>query len=432
MSDATEHQPETTSDISEDRSGLFQDVTGANLPTEYSFIRMLGKGSMAHVFLARNVELKRLVAIKVLRRELANDPIGRKRFVREAQAAARINHPSVTSVYTVGTLANDVPFIEMQFIEGSNLAELLRSQGRFEVSAARALLAQIAAALAAAHDCRVIHRDVKPANVLVETKTDQAFLTDFGVAGILESGTEEVTRLTREDDRLGDPTYMSPEQLRGEILTPQTDIYSLGVLACKILTTHGPFGDSEITDMAGAHIRRAPVNLHETYSDIPRELGDVLQRCLAKKPEHRPNAGVLAKIFDGTGKLHSDEEEQIRGALAGFLYELEKRKVYRAAVAYAAITFVVLQAADLVLPTLDVAAWVYRSIVIASLAGFPVTLALAWVFDLRQGRLMRTEDVDASFAQRVSPKQHLLLQALGLVLSVAISATVAWWLLANG
>ena len=89
MSDGTEHRPETASDISEDRSGLFQDVTGANLPTEYSFIRMLGQGSMAHVFLARNVELKRLVAINVLRRELANDPIGRRRFVREAQAAAR-------------------------------------------------------------------------------------------------------------------------------------------------------------------------------------------------------------------------------------------------------------------------------------------------------------------------------------------------------
>ena len=167
-------------------------------------------------------------------------------------------------------------------------------QGPFEVSAARALLAQIAAALAAAHDCRVIHRDVKPENVLVEAESGRAYLTDFGVAGILESGTEEVTRLTREDDRLGDPTYMSPEQLRGEALTPQTDIYSLGVLACNILTTHGPFGDAEITDMAWAHIRRAPINIHETRPDIPRELGDVLQRCLAKKPEHRPHAEALA------------------------------------------------------------------------------------------------------------------------------------------
>ncbi len=432
MNEGVEERAEEHTDFSEDRADQFHDVTGAMLPSDYSFIRMLGQGSMAYVFLARNVGLKRLVAIKVLRRELANDSVGRKRFVREAQAAARISHPSVTSVYTVGTLSNDVPFIEMQFIEGSNLAELLRSQGRFEVPVARALLAQIAAALAAAHECRVIHRDVKPANVLVEGKSGRAYLTDFGVAGILESGTEAVTRLTREGDRFGDPTYMSPEQLRGEVLTPQTDVYSLGVLACKILTTHGPFGDSEITDMAGAHIRRAPINIHEVCPDIPRELGEAVQRCLAKKPEHRPGAGVLTKIFDGTDKLDSDEEEPMRGALAGFLSELKNRKVYRAAVAYAAATFVVLQAADLILPPLDVPVWVYRSVVLASLAGFPVTLIMAWVFDLRQGRLMRAEDVDASFTRRVSPKQRLLLQALGVVLSVAISAIAAWWLLATG
>ena len=432
MSDGTEHRPETASDISEDRSGRFRDVTGAKLPPEYSFIRMLGQGSMAHVFLARNVALKRLVAIKVLRRELANDPVGRKRFVREAQAAARISHPSVTSVYTVGTLSNNIPFIEMQFIEGSNLAELLRSQGRFEVSAARELLTQISAALAAAHDCRVIHRDVKPANVLVEAESGRAYLTDFGVAGILESGSEEVTRLTRDGERFGDPTYMSPEQLRGEVLTPQTDIYSLGVLACKILTTYGPFGDSEITDMAGAHIRRAPINLHELRPDVPSELGNAVQRCLAKKPEHRPHAGVLAKIFAGTGEMDADEDEPVRGALAGFLGELKNRKVYRAMVAYAAATFVVLQAADLILPPLDVPVWIYRSIVLASLAGFPVTLVLAWVFDIRQGRLMRAEDVDTSFTRRVSPKQRLLLQVLGLILSIAISAATAWWLLASG
>lgn len=426
--DAENREPARTR-VSGEGTDRFLELEGVKLPSNLEFIRMLGKGSMAHVFLARDIALKRLVAVKVLQKKLAVDPIGRKRFVREAQAAARISHPCVTSVYTVGALSNDVPYIEMEYVEGNNLADVLRSQGRLDILVTRKLLAQLSRGLAAAHENRIIHRDVKPANVLIEPDFRRVFLTDFGVAGILESGSEVVTRLTRDGERFGDPKYMSPEQLRGEDLTVQTDVYSLGILGYEVLTLHGPFGGSEVTNLTAAHLRRPPLDLHALHPEIPTDLSDALKRCLSKKPEHRPRAKDLADLFAG---VDSDDpkSDAVPNAFVSFLHELEKRRVYRAAAAYAAITFVFLQVADLVLPGLNAPGWVFRFCVVASLAGFPVAVTLAWIFDIRRGRLTRTDDMSGSFARRASPLQRIILQVLGLSLSVAIAAAMAWWLLA--
>ena len=422
------NQDQSRSQTSRESSDQFLELEGVSLPPNLEFIRMLGKGSMAHVFLARDNALKRLVAVKVLQKKLAVDPIGRKRFVREAQAAARISHPCVISVYAVGALSNDVPYIETEYIEGNNLADMLRSQGRLDVLVTRKLLLQLSSALAAAHDNRIIHRDVKPANVLIETYSQRVFLADFGVAGILETGSEAVTRLTREGERFGDPTYMSPEQLRGEVLTVQTDVYSLGILGYEMLTLHGPFGNSEVTDVTGAHLRRPPLDLHVLHPEIPINLSDALKRCLSKKPEHRPRAKDLADLFEGVDS-DSPKSGEAPNVVVSFLHELEKRRVYRAAAAYGAITFILLQVADLVLPGLDAPEWVFKFCVVASLSGFPIAVALAWIFDIRQGRFMRTDNMTGSFARRTSPLQRLILQVLGLGLSVAIAAAIAWWLL---
>ncbi len=407
---------------------LFERETGAALPPDFSLIRKIGDGSMAHVFLVRNNALKRLAALKVFRRELATDPVACKRFVREAQAAARIQHPSVTTVYSVGALANDAPYIEMQYVDGTNLAELLPAGGRLSPSVTRDMLAQVARSLEAAHEQGVIHRDVAPANVLIESGRDHAYLTDFGVAGILQSGTEAVTRLTREGDRLGNPAYMSPEQLRGEVLTPQSDIYGLGLLGYEMLTLEGPFANADIRDVAAAHIRREPLDLCAIYPEIPADLGDLLRRCLAKKPEHRPTAALLAARLDGTDTAAGNEPDADDGMLDSFLKELQQRKVYRAAVAYAAGVFVVLQVADLLLPTFTSSDLPYRVLVVISLAFFPMLVALAWVYDLRQGRLTRTGDDELS-GRRLSGLPRLLMQVTGLVLSAAVSAGLAWWLL---
>ncbi len=436
LNEDAEKQAQTRSKPMEDGSGQFQGLEGASLPSNLDVIRILGNGSMACVYLVRNNALKRLAAVKVLHKKLAAEPIGRKRFVREAQAAARISHPCVTSVYTVGALSNDVPYIEMEYIEGNNLAEMLQSHGQLDVLAARKLLAQLASALAAAHANRIIHRDVKPANVLIQHESKRVFLTDFGVAGILDSGSEAVTRLTKEGERFGDPAYMSPEQLRGEALTPQTDIYSLGIIGYEILTLHGPFGDLEVTDLTRAHLRRPPLDLHVMHPDIPVDLSDALKRCLSKKPEHRPRAKDLEELFESVDPTSTNSDMALgaysapQSALVSFLREAKKRRVYRTAMTYAAITFVVLQMADLVLPPFGAPAWVFRVLVVASVAGFPVAVVLAWLFDLRQGRLLRTDETVGSFSRKTSRAQRLVLQALGLILSIALAAMAAWWFLA--
>jgi serine/threonine protein kinase len=331
-------------------------------------------------------------------------------------------------VYSVGALSNGSPYIEMQFVDGTNLAQLLRASGRLAPDVARRLLAQLAGALATAHENGVIHRDVAPANVLIGADSQRAYLTDFGVAGMLETGSEAVTRLTRQGDRLGDPTYMSPEQLRGEVLTPQADIYGIGLIGYEMLTLEGPFANADIKDVAAAHIRREPLDLCALSAAVPADLGDLLRRCLAKKPEHRPTAALLAARLTGADTAAVETPGEDGGVLGSFLKELRQRKVYRAAMAYAAAVFLVLQVADLLLPTFTSSDLPYRVLVVISLAFFPMLVALAWIYDLRQGRLTRTGDEELS-GRRLSGLPRLLMQVSGLVLSAALSGAMAWWLL---
>jgi len=405
------------------------DAIDFELPANLEAIRLLGHGSMATVLLARDTALKRLVAVKLLRRELSADPTCRRRFEREAQAAARLSHDCVTTVYSVGRLDNDVPYIVMEYVDGSNLAEILNAHGPFSVDEAVGLLVQISTALGAAHEQNIVHRDVKPANVLTDNKTGQATLTDFGVAAILETGTETMTRLTRVDERLGDPRYMSPEQLRGEPLTGQSDIYSLGIIGYELLTGKGPFDDPEIGNMASAHLRRPPPDLSQLRADVPQALSDTLKRCLAKSPANRPRAQDLPRLMQDPIDLSAGEGPA--GPVAGFLRELKQRNVYRAAVTYAAVSFLILQVADLVLPALTDSDAPYQITVIVCLAGFPLAIVLAWIFDLRNGRLVRTEDDEGTLSRSATPLQRLLLKLVGLGLSIMLVVVIARWLLST-
>jgi len=403
------------------------DANDFELPTNLESIRLLGHGSMATVILARDTVLKRLVAVKLLRRELAADPTCRRRFEREAQAAARLSHDCVTTVYSVGRLDTDEPYIVMEYVDGNNLADILSAHGPFGVDEAIGFLAQISSALAAAHEQNIVHRDVKPANVLIDNKTNQATLTDFGVAAILETGTEAMTRLTRLDERLGDPRYMSPEQLRGERLTGQSDIYGIGIIGYELLTGKGPFDDPEIGNISSAHLRRPPPDLNQLRADVPHTLSDALKRCLAKSPEQRPRARDLPRLLQNPIDLSVGEGPG--GPVVEFLRELKQRKVYRAAVTYAAASFLILQVADLVLPALSESGTLYRITVIACLAGFPLTIVFAWVFDLRNGRLVRTKNDESTVSRSATPLQRLLLKLMGLGLSITSVVVIARWLL---
>ncbi len=389
------------------------------LPQHLELVRPLGNGAMAEVFLTRDPGLKRLVALKVLRPELSQDTLCRKRFEREAQTAARLSHKNIPTIFSVGRLENGRPFIEMQYIQGRDLRAFLKSQGTLSLNKGLDLLQQIAAALNTAHQSQVVHRDIKPENILVDEQ-DHVWLCDFGVASIVESGGEALTRLTRAGERFGDPRYMSPEQIRGETLTPQSDIYSFAVLGYEVLTGQGPFDSGEIRDVASAHLRRPPPKLSAMKSDCPEWLSELLHRCLAKDANHRPSTtDVLETLKKPNSSQTTNSDES---TLSRFLDELKTRKVYQAAAAYAAAVFLLLQVADLTLPAFA-AGGLYNALVIGSLLGFPIIVVLAWIFDWRQGRLVKTQ------GGTEAKSQDRLLMQVGLGLCVIASLALAIWLI---
>lgn len=391
------------------------------LAPELRVVRVLGRGSVASVYLAREAALDRPVAVKVLAPEPALDETVRQRFEREARSAARISHPNVTAVHRVGRLSDGLPYLVMEYVEGRNLAEVLQAKGPLSEDEARATLSQLAAALAAAHAREIIHRDVKPANVLREKGTGRIVLTDFGVAAIHDTGREEIPRLTVQGQVLGDAPYVSPEHLKGEPLTELADIYSLGVLGYEILAGRGPYDADSAAALVAAHLGEEPADLGALRPGVDPGLASLLRRCLAKEPRYRPAAVQVARALEGAED--GDGEREPAGAIEAFFAELKRRRVYQVAAAYVvgSAGIIGLSADTVVLPE-----WATRVIQITLIAGFPVALVLAWIFDLRAGRITRTRTrtVDAD-----TPTAHRWVQAVALLASLGLAALIGWLLL---
>jgi len=269
----------------------------ASLSPTYEVLKPLGQGGMGAIFLAKEPALKRLVAVKVLAPQLAADNNARQRFEREARAAAAISHPNVVRVFAVGeTKRTKLPYIIMQFIDGPNLEEWRLRRGRLSEREARRVIGEVAAALAAAHERELVHRDVKPSNVLLESETGRAFVADFGVSAALSSDDDE-TRLTNTGVIIGTPTYMSPEQSASDPVTPTSDVYSLGVLAYELLTGGLPFSANSPMGWAAAHLRDTPTPTAECRPEVSPALAEMVDRCLAKAPDERPAAGEIARAL---------------------------------------------------------------------------------------------------------------------------------------
>jgi serine/threonine protein kinase len=264
--------------------------TVARVAGRYELVRPLGHGAMATVDLAHDVELDRPVALKRIAENLARDEGLRRRFVREARLAARLAHPNVVRVFDVGE-DDGRPFIAMEYVEGETLAELVARRGSLPPAEVATLGAQACAGLAAAHAAGLVHRDVKPQNLLLSTD-GLVKLGDFGIAVGYEG-----TRLTLAGTVLGTAGYLAPEQARGEQVSAAADIYAVGAVLHELLTGEPSRTVGSLTAL-GAADGFEPPDLAARRPDAPAELVEAVTACLAVRPEDRPaSAAALARML---------------------------------------------------------------------------------------------------------------------------------------
>ena len=281
---------------------LYGDL-GRALAPSIRLLGMVGEGGMAIVFVGRDSVLKRQVAVKLLTPALADDPVARKRFTREAEAIARVSHPNIVNVYQVGELpGRAIPYFVMQFVDGPTLGMgALRGRMLTEVRVRR-LLADVAAGLAAANRRKLVHRDIKPNNIVLDGETGRAMVLDFGISAAFSTRRQSLgSRLTDEGMYLGTPTYMSPEQGNGEEVTGKSDVYSLGIVAFELLIGRPPFEGSPVAVMA-SHLRDAPPRVDQLRSDLSAELATLIERCLEKNPARRPSADDIVHFLQPGAK----------------------------------------------------------------------------------------------------------------------------------
>ena len=268
------------------------------LSANYELEDEVGRGGMGIVYCARDKRLKREIAIKVLPPELSFRADIRQRFLREAETAAQLNHPNIVPIYTVEEKDNLVYFV-MAYIKGDNLGVRLQQHGPLPPVEVRRILKEVAEALAYAHNRNVIHRDIKPDNIIIDEETGRAMVTDFGIARALTDSGD--SRLTATGMAIGTPAYMSPEQSAGDrAIDGRSDLYSLGVVGYQMLCGQPPFVASNTPSMLVKHLSERPVPVDERWPDIPPDLSRAVMICLEKDPADRfPNAAAFAEALSG-------------------------------------------------------------------------------------------------------------------------------------
>jgi serine/threonine-protein kinase len=284
----------------------------------YEIHRKLARGGMAEVHLARDRSLDRPVAVKVLFPEYATDPSFVERFRREAQAAANLTHPNIVGVYDWGTQSGTY-FIVMEFVDGQSLADIMRSAGPLHPQRAAEIAFEVAGALGFAHSRGVVHRDVKPGNVLISSGSGHAKVTDFGIARALESPSED---LTQAGSVMGTATYFSPEQAQGFAVDARSDLYSLGVVLYEMVCGRPPFTGDTPVSIAYKHVQEAPPRPTSIVSGIPEGLEAIIGKLLAKNPDSRYLSADdlrsdLRRFLDGETPAALDEYRRpVAGAAA--------------------------------------------------------------------------------------------------------------------
>ncbi|WP_033023249.1 Stk1 family PASTA domain-containing Ser/Thr kinase [Geobacillus icigianus] len=255
-------------------------LIGKRLNDRYKIISLIGGGGMANVYLARDIILERDVAVKVLRLDFANDDRFIKRFRREAQAATSLNHEHIVSIYDVGE-EEGVYYIVMEYVQGSTLKQYIQQHAPLPVEQALSIMDQLTSAIAHAHENGIIHRDIKPQNILLD-EHGRVKVTDFGIA-VAMSG----TTITQTNSVLGSVHYLSPEQARGGIATEKSDIYSLGVVMFELLTGRLPFSGESAVSIVLKHLQAETPSPRAWNPEIPQSVENIVLKAMAKDPFYR-------------------------------------------------------------------------------------------------------------------------------------------------
>src|SRR4051812_39979252 len=296
------------------------------LGERYEIGGVLGRGGMAEVHRGRDLRLGREVAVKVLRSDLARDPSFQVRFRREAQAAASLNHPAIVAVYDTGedrTTTGATPYIVMEYVEGETLRDVIRREGHLSSERAMSLAADICGALDFSHRNGIVHRDVKPGNVMI-TPQGTVKVMDFGIARAVS---DSAATMTSTAAVIGTAQYLSPEQARGESVDARSDVYSAGCLLYELVTGTPPFtGDSPVA-VAYQHVREDPKTPSSLNPEIPPALDAILLKAMSKNPANRYQSAadmradllraVAGQRVEATPVMSDAEKTTIIGAPAG-------------------------------------------------------------------------------------------------------------------
>jgi serine/threonine-protein kinase len=268
---------------------------------DFHVLRKLGQGGMGQVYLAEQISLKRKVALKILRPDLAANTQSLARFKLEAEAVARATHANIVQVYAFDAV-DGIPYMALEYVEGRTLKEFVARKGTPELLVCVSIMRQVASALQRASELGIIHRDIKPENILI-TRKGEVKVADFGLARCLETEGQPLN-LTQTGVSMGTPLYMSPEQVEGKPVDSRTDIYSFGVTCYYLLTGRPPFEGATAFEVALAHVRSVPKPLTEVRPDLPELLCAVVHRMMAKDPAQRYQTGKellrdIARVREG-------------------------------------------------------------------------------------------------------------------------------------
>jgi formylglycine-generating enzyme required for sulfatase activity len=283
----------------------------AALGAGYVVERSIGQGGFAAVYLVRDLTLKRPLAVKVLTPDLLLSGTALERFRREAETIAQLAHPHIVPIHFIGG-ANDVFYLAMAYVDGESLADRIGREGRIGVDETARILREVASALDFAHRRGVIHRDIKPHNVLLEQETGRALVTDFGIAR-----TAEAASLTVSGMVIGTPAYMSPEQVTASPVDHRSDLYALGIVGYEMLTGRPPFGGDTPTETLMKRVAHPAEPVQRVRPDTPPALAEVVNRCLEQEPARRfATGGEIVRLLGGAPSISAGHStaELVRGA----------------------------------------------------------------------------------------------------------------------